>query len=257
MKICIQKLLLIALIFSLASCGTSNKIGYFRDLDHSKINNSVITNYSIAKIQPGDLLAINVIGNKESVAPFNPISDNPSVPGYGYRVNQAGEITIPIVGTVKAGGLTTDELRAKLLPLILPSIVTNNVTGDVSVRLMNFKISVLGDVARPNQYTITENEHINILEALALAGDLNVTAKRDNILLIREENGTKHTYPVNIASKKLLDLPYYYLQNNDIIVVDATQEKSDQADNKNYRTASLVLSALSVATVVVSLLIRK
>lgn len=253
MKICIQKLLLIALIFSLASCGTSNKIGYFRDLDHSKINNSVIANYSVTKIQPGDLLAINVTGNKESVAPYNPVIDNPSVPGYGYRVNQAGEVTVPIIGVVKAAGLTTDELKAKLLPLILPGIGT----GDVSVRLINFKISVLGDVARPNQYTISENEHINILEALALAGDLNVTAKRDDIILIREEGGVKHTYPINLGTKKLLDLPYYYLQNNDIIYVDATQQKADQVDNKSYRTASLVLSALSVAAVLVSLFYRR
>jgi len=252
MKICIQKLLLITLIISLASCGSSNKIGYFRDLDYSKTNNSVISNYSAVKIQSGDVLAITVTGNRESVAPFNPVDNNPAAPTAGYRVNQAGEITIPIVGVVKAAGLTTDELKAKLLPLILPDIKT----GDVVVRLTNFKISVLGDVVRPNQYTIT-NEHINILEALALAGDLNVTASRDNITLIREENGTRHAYPINLGTKKLYDLPYYYLQNNDVIVVQPTQEKADQVDNKSYRTASLVLSALSVAAVLVSLFYRR
>ena len=251
MKICIQKLLLITLIISLASCGASNRIGYLRDLDHSKINNSVISNYSVSKIQPGDVLAITVTGNKESVAPFNPVDDNPSDPTSGYRVNQAGEITVPIVGVVKAAGLTTDELKAKLLPLILPDIKT----GDVVVRLTNFKISVLGDVVRPNQYTVV-NEHINILEALALAGDLNVTAKRDDILLIREENGTRHTYPINLGTKKLYELPYYYLQNNDILYVEPGREKADQADTRSYRTASLALSGLSVLAVLVSLFRR-
>lgn len=252
MKICIQKLLLITLIISLASCGTSNKIGYFRDLDHSKTNNSVISNYSVAKIQPGDMLSITVTGNKESVAPFNPVvDDNTATPISGYRVNQAGEITMPIIGVVKAAGLTTDELKAKLLPLILPDIKT----GDVVVRLTNFKISVLGDVAKPDQYTIA-NEHINILEALALAGDLNVTAKRDDILLIREENGTRHAYPINLGTKKLYDLPYYYLQNNDILVVEPGREKADQADTRSYRTASLALSGLSVIAVLISLFRR-
>ena len=251
MKICIQKLLLITLIISLASCGTSNKIGYLRDLDHTKTNNSVISNYSVAKIQPGDLLAITVTGNKESVAPFNPVDNISGTPTSGYRVNQAGEITMPIVGVVKAAGLTTDELKAKLLPLILPDIKT----GDVVVRLTNFKITVLGDVAKPDQYTIT-NEHINILEALALAGDLNITARRDNIVLIREENGTRHAYPINLGTKKLFDLPYYYLQNNDQIIVEPGREKADQADNRSYRTTSLVLSGVSVIAVLVSLFRR-
>ena len=251
MKICIQKLLLITLIISLASCGASNRIGYLRDLDHSKINNSVISNYSVSKIQPGDVLAITVTGNKESVAPFNPVDNNAATPTAGYRVNQAGEITMPIIGVVKAAGLTTDELKAKLLPLILPDIKT----GDVVVRLTNFKITDLGDVAKPDQYTIA-NEHINILEALALAGDLNITARRDNIVLIREENGTRHAYPINLGTKKLFDLPYYYLQNNDQIIVEPGREKADQADNRSYRTTSLVLSGVSVIAVLVSLFRR-
>lgn len=99
------------------------------------------------------------------------------------------------------------------------------ITGlDVVVRIINLKISVMGDVARPNEYII-QNERINILQALTLAGDLNITAKRENLLLIRELDNKRYVYPIDLTSKKLLDLPYYYLQNNDIIIVEPDSKK--------------------------------
>ena len=250
MKICVQKILFIFLVFSLASCSEYSKISYFQDLDHSKVSNGVISNYSPIKIQAGDLLGINVTGNKESVAIFNQVDGSSTNPMYGYRVNPAGEIKMPVIGVVKVAELTTDELKAKLTTSLI-----DYVKGvDVDVRILNFKISVLGDVLRPNEYVV-QNDHINVLQALTLAGDLNITAKRDNILLIREQGGSRHIYPINLNSKKLFELPYYYLQNNDVIYVEPDQKKSDQVDTKGYRTATLALSALSILAVVFSVIL--
>ncbi|MEO8885719.1 MAG: polysaccharide biosynthesis/export family protein [Mucilaginibacter sp.] len=247
MKICVQKLLFICFFFFLASCSNYNKIPYFQDLDHSKISNTVINNYAPIKIQPGDLLGITISGNKEGMAAFNINEPPPTSPLFGYRVNSDGEIKLPLIGTVKAAELTTEELKAKLLVSLAEWVKG----GDIEVRIINFKISVIGDVLRPNEY-IVQNDRINILQALALAGDLNITAKRENLLLIREENGTRHYYPVNLTSKKLFALPYYYLQNNDVLVVEPDRKKYDQVDTKGYRDATLVLSALSVLGLLVS-----
>lgn len=249
MKISLPKILLVFVLLFLASCSEYNKIPYFQDLDHAKTTNSLINNYVPLKIHPGDLLGINVTGNKESMASLTLFDDLPSSPLYGYRVNSAGEIKLPLINTVQVADLTTEEIKTKLTNALSAFIGGVN----VDVRLINLKISVLGDVARPNEYTI-QNERINILQALALAGDLNITAKRENVLLVREQDGSRHIYPVDLTSKKLFDLPYFYLQNNDVLYVEPSSKKSDQVDTKGYRTATLALSAISVLSLIVSAL---
>ncbi|WP_460693373.1 polysaccharide biosynthesis/export family protein [Mucilaginibacter puniceus] len=249
MKTRLLKILSIFFLLFLASCSEYNKVPYFQDLDKTKTTNSLINNYAPLKIQPGDLLGINVSGNKESMASLTLFTDIPSSPLYGYKVNSAGEIKLPLINTVQVADLSTEEVKAKLTAALSPLIGGLN----VDVRIINLKIYVLGDVARPNEYTI-QNEKINILQALALAGDLNITAKRENVLLYREENGAKHVYPVDLTTKKLFDLPYFYLKNNDILVVEPSSKKTDQVDTKGYRTATLALSALSVLSLIVSAL---
>ena len=119
---------------------------------------------------------------------------------------------------MKVSGLTTEEVSQQLTSNLLPYLNK----PIVNVRVLNFKISVFGDVLKPDVFTI-QNEHININEALALAGDLNITAKRDNILLIREQNGKRQYFPVDLTKKEIFESPYYYLQNNDILVYRARQ----------------------------------
>lgn len=249
MKTRLLKIFLIFVILFSASCSQYNKIPYFQDLDHKKTSTSIITNYSPLKIHPGDLLAINITGNRESMAAVNLFNDLPSSPLYGYRVTSTGEIKIPLLNTVQVADLTTEEVKAKLM-----AGLSGYITGlDVVVRIINLKISVMGDVARPNEYII-QNERINILQALTLAGDLNITAKRENLLLIREREDKRYVYPIDLTSKKLLDLPYYYLQNNDIIIVEPDSKKYDQVDTKGYRNATLALSAISVLSLIFSAL---
>jgi polysaccharide biosynthesis/export protein len=252
MKTNLPKVLLIFVLLFLAACGEYNKIPYFQDLDKTKTTNSLINNFTPLKIQPGDMLGINVTGNKESMASLTLFNDLPTSPLYGYKVNAAGEIKLPLINTVQVADLTTEEIKAKLITALSAYIGGVN----VDVRIINLKISVLGDVARPNEYII-QNERINILQALALAGDLTITAKRENVLLYREENGSRHIYPVDLTSKKLFDLPYFYLKNNDILVVEPSSKKTDQVDTKGYRTATLALSAISVLSLIVSAVFLK
>ncbi|RZA01176.1 MAG: polysaccharide export protein [Sphingobacteriaceae bacterium] len=242
-----SKILLIFVLLFSASCSEYNKIPYFQDLDKTKTANSIINNYVPLKIQPGDVLGINVTGNRESMASLTLFTDLPSSPLYGYKVSSAGEIKLPLINTIQVADLTTEEIKAKLTTALSPYIGGLN----VDVRIINLKIYVLGDVARPNEYTI-QNEKINILQALALAGDLNITAKRENVILMREENGFKRTYPVDLTSKKVFDLPYFYLKNNDVLIVEPSSKKLDQVDTKGYRTATLALSAISVLSLIVS-----
>jgi polysaccharide export outer membrane protein len=264
----LKKVFFIALIFFNISCSTYKTIPYFQDLDHTKISQESIDNFSPLKIQAGDLLGINVT----SLSANNQFSsDNARVNGsnengggngkvnipvgsqntggnpvFGYRVNAAGEINLPYIGRIKVIGTTTDDLAAKLTPQ-LEQYLKQPI---VNVRILNFKISVVGDVLRPDIFTV-QNERITIIEALGLAGDLNITAKRKNVLLIREYDGKREYMPIDLTSKKIFTSPYYYLQNNDVIYVEPDRTKYAPID-RGYRTFSLLLSSISAASVVFS-----
>ncbi|MCC8426196.1 polysaccharide biosynthesis/export family protein [Mucilaginibacter sp. UR6-11] len=259
---------LAVLLFSM-SCSSYKTIPYFQDLDHTKISQESIDNYTPLKIQPGDLLGINV----NSLSPVNEFSsantringnndnngggtnksnipngsENTNAnPVFGYRVSPAGEIDLPYLGKMKVTGMTTDGLAAKLNPL-LEQYLKQPI---VNIRILNFKISVMGDVLRPDVYTI-QNERITIMEALGLAGDLNITAKRKNVILIREYDGKREYLPVDLTSKKIFSSPYYYLQNNDVIYVEPDRIKYAPLD-RGYRTLTTVLAVITTAGVVVT-----
>lgn len=250
------------------SCSTYQTIPYFQDLDHTKISQESIDNFSPLKIQAGDLLGINVTslstnnefssgnarvnggsdgsnGNGKTNIPLGTENTN-SNPVFGYRVNTAGEINLPYIGRIKVIGTTTDDLATKLTPQ-LEQYLKQPI---VNVRILNFKISVIGDVLRPDIFTV-QNERITIIEALGLAGDLNITAKRKNVLLIREYDGKREYMPIDLTSKKIFTSPYYYLQNNDVIYVEPDRTKYAPLD-RGYRTFSLLLSSISAASVVFS-----
>jgi len=264
----LKKVFFIALIFFNISCSTYRTIPYIQDLDHTKISQESIDNFSPLKIQSGDLLGINVTslsannefssGNARVNGSNETGGENGKVniplgtentnnnPVFGYRVNAAGEINIPYIGRIRVIGTTTDELSTKLTPQ-LEQYLKQPI---VNVRILNFKISVVGDVLRPDVFTV-QNERITIIEALGLAGDLNITAKRKNVLLIREYDGKREYLPIDLTSKKIFTSPYYYLQNNDVIYVEPDRTKYAPID-RGYRTFSLLLSGISAASVVFS-----
>ena len=253
-KISIKQCLFLILISSLCSCTAYKKGLYFQDVQETetiKINE----NLQVVHIQTGDILGINVSSrNPESSAIFNynlnrvngpnSFTDNPVI---GYLVDEGGFIHLPLLGTLKVDGLTISELRATIEAAVA-KLYNDPV---VNIRIINFKVSILGDVLRPNVYTL-QSDQTNILDALTLAGDLNTTAERKNILLIRVENGERKLVHLDITSKKFMSSPYFYLKNNDKIYVSPGRSKFSSMNEGGYRTASLILSGLSIIAILLS-----
>lgn len=260
MKRTFINLVVVGLLFFAASCGTYKQVPYFQDLDRSSVVSQEIKNYSPFTIQSGDILGISVTSNSDpsAVAVFNynlnrvngVNSDfTPSNAVVGYLVDTKGNIQVPYLGTMKVAGYTTTDLRDQLEK----SLVKYVNLPVVNIRILNFKIGVMGDVMKPDVYTF-QNEKVSILDALSSAGDLTITGKRQNVLLIREINGKREFIPIDLTSKKLFESPYYYLRNNDILYVDPDRTKFAQYDT-GYRTASLIISAVSAASLVITVIL--
>jgi polysaccharide export outer membrane protein len=215
----------------MTSCFSTRKTIYFRNVEDATIISKIETEAPV--IHKNDLLSIKVsslnpnaseIFNSSSNAGgmMNSVNDGTSTAAFGHLVDNDGNIQIPILGNMKAEGLTQMALKDS----ILKQIITRNLLIDpiVTVRFLNFKISVMGEVENPAVYNVP-NEKITLLEALALAGDLTVYSRRDNILLIREDNGEKKLVRLNLRTSEIFSSPYYYLKSNDIIYVEHNKAK--------------------------------
>lgn len=243
----------------LTSCGVQYKqVPYFQNLQDSGRIEEIISNYSVLKIQKEDILAITVSSlNAEASAIFN-MGNTSSIQGAatpnnypmntanGFMVDQEGNIQLPLVGSIKLEGLTTAEARKLIENSLLP-FLKEPVVG---LRLINFKISVLGDVARPGVYPV-QNERISIPEALSMAGDLTITALRSNVLLIREDQGKREYIRLDLQDKDVFNSSYFYLKNNDVLYVTPSNAKYASVDS-SYRNVSIILSALSVIALLIS-----
>jgi len=252
-------LYLITTILLLSSCGVKYEtIPYFTDVPSDSTIQEQIKNQTVLKIQKNDILAITVNSlNPEASAIFNMGSTSsnqtnatgnldPVLTANGFLVDQNGNIQLPLVGSVQVVGLTTAEARATLEKKLVQYLKE----PVVSLRLVNFRVSVLGDVLRPGVYPVN-NERVNVSEALSMAGDLTITAERNNVLLIREDQGVRKYIRLNMQSKKLLNSPYYYLQNNDVLYIQPGKTKYASVD-ASYRNVSLVISALSVIALLIT-----
>ena len=244
----------------LSSCGSTKNIAYFQNAKYIDYEQSKYL-YD-AKIMPKDILTITVTTvNPEAAVPFNltiPTVVNQerrstySQPTLqSYLVDNEGCIDFPIVGIIKVGGLTKSDSEQLILSKIKPYL-NENERPVVTVRMTNYKISVLGEVAKPGMFTV-DNEKINILEALAKAGDLTIYGVRTNVKLIREdETGKKQIYTLNLNDASLVSSPYYYLQQNDIVYVEPNKVKSR---NSNVGTTTgLWLTGTSILISLASLL---
>ncbi len=249
--------LFIAILF-LSACGVKYKtIPYFVDLPTGNQAED-INNQTVLKIQKNDILAITVSSlDPKSDAYFNQgnissiqmaTSTGSAATPNGFIVDQGGNVQLPYLGSVKVEGLSTYDAR-KLIEEKLESgkFLMKPV---LNIRLVNFKISILGDVVRPGVYPV-QSERITIIEALGMAGDLNITAKRNDVLLIRENLGKRQQVKLNLQSKDIFNSPYYYLENNDVVVVTPSAAKYASVDS-SYRNAALVISALSVIALLIT-----
>lgn len=234
---------LVLLSMSLTSCNSYKKATYFQDLDRESTTRESIKNYNPITIQPEDVLSVSITSlNPESSAIFNFASNNigssPESSG-GYTVDQFGEIQLPVLGPIQVGNLTTAQVREKIESKLKPYLKEPVVIA----KLVNFKISIIGDVSNPGLYKI-QNERLSVPEALSLAGDLNITAVR-RLMIIREKNGEREYIPVDLRSKDLFNSPYYYLRNNDILYAEAGKSKFASLD-PTYQRIGLLLSIASV-----------
>lgn len=238
------------------SCNTYQQVPYFQDLNRTSVIQEEIRNYTPLTIQKGDILGISVTNpNPEASAEFNynlnrvngvNTDYSPSNAVTGYLVDDKGNIDIPLLGTMKVEGYTTNDLHDQLVK----SLSTYLKQPIVNIRILNFKVSVLGDVAKPAVYSFP-TERVTLTDALGMAGDLDITAKRQTVLLIREVDGKRTFVPIDLTSKKIFESPYYYLKNNDVIYVDPDRSKYAPVD-RGYRTATIVISALSVVAIVMT-----
>mgnify|MGYP003302008913 CR=1 FL=1 len=167
-----------------------------------------------------------------------------------YLVDNNGNIEFPSLGTLHVGGLTKSEAERIIHQRLQPFFSDNKFI--VNVRMINYKISVLGEVARPNTYTVS-NEKVNVFEALALAGDLTIYGKRDGVKLIREDaQGRKEVVRLNLNDANIIHSPYYYLQQNDVLYVEPNKAKAKNSDIGSSTT--LWFSATSIMISLTSLL---
>ncbi len=252
MKNWFKTVLLFCSVLFISSCVSKKDIIYFQndEIDQTKVSNSYKT-----IIKPDDLLQITITAlDTDAVRAFNlaavtySTSSNSAIgvaQQQNYLVDSNGMIDFPVIGKLSIGGLSREEFIAMLKEKLDPDYIKN---PNINVRLANYKVSVLGDVRLPGSYTIP-NERITILEALALAGDLNISGKRQNILVLREEEGEKVRYNVDLLSKELFISPVYYLQQNDVIYVEPNYARIQSASS-NSNTGLFI----SIAGVLMSLL---
>jgi polysaccharide export outer membrane protein len=238
------------LAFFGTSCLNSKKYVYFSDLQQASGEELMVNRPSI-KIEPGDILQITVSTIDRDISQLlNPTTNGitgvntPVAPG--YLVDSVGAIEMPLVGKVTVAGKTTTEITEIVKEAMSKSV--KNVF--VSTRLLNFRISILGDVARPGSYNIA-NERVSLLEALSMAGDLNIGAKRDNVLLIREIEGKRRYVTINLNDSKTLSSPYFYLSNKDVIYVKPSSSRLFTSST-GFQILPTIFGALSLALVIYS-----
>ncbi len=246
-------------VLVLSACSTKN-VAYFKNSD--EVDLSASKQLYDARIMPKDILTITVsASDDEAAAPFNltvatPINVNTrssysQATLQSYLVDNEGMIDFPKIGEVKVGGLTKSEAEKIIADGIKP-YMNENENPIVTVRMINYKISVLGEVNRPGMYTVS-NEKISILEALAQAGDLTIYGVRNNVKLIREDaSGQKSIYVLNLNDANLINSPYYYLQQNDIVYVEPNKVKAQNSSVGSMTT--LWFSATSILISLTSLL---
>ena len=206
------------LIVLVASCASKKDVYYFQDIDSTAAENS----FKFLNIQPGDILDIQIKAlNPESVLVFQRQAtlglqqqqvQNRAIDG--YLVGEDGSINLPIVGAIDTTNQSTQALAQIIQEALKPYI--NNPT--VNIRLLNFRISVLGEVNNPGTFTVLE-ERLSLPQALGLAGDLTINGDRNHLLLIRNEKGKKTNQVIDLTKTDFLQSPFYFLKQNDIIYV--------------------------------------
>nr|WP_288936063.1 polysaccharide biosynthesis/export family protein [uncultured Allomuricauda sp.] len=231
------------------SCSPSKDVVYFQDA--SQFETLVDDNTFTTKFKVDDLVSINVSTlDPEASAPFNLFrgSEEGGIrpEQVNYLVDKNGEIDFPVIGKVKIEGLSPSETR-ELLRDRLKDYLKDPI---INIRIRNFTITVLGSVNRPGTYPIN-GEQITIMEALGYAGDINIKGRRDNVMVIRDFDGTKVYNRINLNSKDALKSPVYYLTQNDVVYVEPNKSGKTQSSLDQRATIAIsIISTLITSTVI-------
>lgn len=268
--------ILAAALLLFASCRTT-QVAYISDATRDSAQ-TILDTYT-ATILPGDQLYIYVESQTpESVIPFNQethkaqielsraINLDTSQRGLiqqqnavmqnqtqyittevtGYTVNEQGQISFPILGQINAAGLTLDSLMSHIAQRLKNEGLVNDPT--VTAKIMNFRVTVVGEVRKPQQIHV-QGTRLTILEAIAICGDLTDNAIRDKLVVIRSDGGNRQMGEINLTTKELLDSPYYYLHNNDIVYVEPTERRKRISD-RDPDIPKYISIAVSVASLI-------
>lgn len=250
-KVVAQLSIILCSIVIFASCVNTRNSKYFVDQNDAVLETATKNPETI--ITPGHLLSINVSSlNPDATAIFNAKPDIGGQQGPGYLVNKEGNIQFPILGNIKAEKLTGDQLRQDIVKLLVDKKLL--IDPIVSVRFLNFKVTVLGEVNRPTVIDVP-NERISLLEALGFAGDITIYGQKENVMVIREEDNKKIIKRINLNSSELFGSPYYYLKSNDIVYVEANKAKV-ASSTRTSQLLPIILTALSFTAIVVDRVFR-
>ncbi len=237
----------------IVGCVSPTKIRYVQDIDSVQISDGV--NKPI-QLRPNDIITINLASQRmEALSSFYkisytamPESSGVSVNVPEYIIDSNGFIKFPQLGKIELSGLTLQEAESKLSTELLEYV--NDVA--VEIRLRNFKITVLGDVLRPGTFPIDDTQ-ITLLQALGLAGDMNITGDRKQVKVIRETDGSKKSVTLDLTSADFINTEYYYLMQDDIIIVEPNRSKIQTSGF--YNTATFFVSIASLVSTMVIVLV--
>lgn len=266
MKKLLRCTLLMVVVASLAACNpqTWKNINYLQDINGDTVMPMAVNRGII--IQPQDQLSIIVTSRNnllaaqfnKSIATYYTGSEMATTGGSqritGYVVDNEGDIMFPQIGRIHVAGMNRWELQDMITQrLVEEGLLTD---ANVTVEFLNFKISVLGEVPSPGTYTVT-GDKITIFQALALARDLSIYGKRDNVMVVREQNGERRIYTLDLRNSSLFDSPAYYLQQNDVVYVTPSDVRAGQSTiNENYfKSGGFWMSLGSLAITVTNLII--
>ncbi len=258
MKKIIYYLSVVITISLFASCASKEKIVQYQNIENLPAN--TLSKFHTT-LEPDDLLMI-IVSAQDPIAaqPFNLVTNfsvNPNNQSGGsqaqqqlYLVDNKGFIDFPVIGKVEVAGKTREQV-VSLLEKEISKYISKPI---INLRIMNYQVTVQGEVVRPGVHTIN-SERISLPEALTLSGDVTIYGNRKNILIIREENGSRSTHRVDITKSDFLDSPFYYLKQNDIVYVEPNKVKmNSSAVGPNVST---MISVVSLLITILALAIKK
>ncbi|WP_036384330.1 polysaccharide biosynthesis/export family protein [Muricauda sp. MAR_2010_75] len=244
--------LLATIALLVTSCASRKDVVYFQNSNN--FETLVDKNTFSPKFKVDDLVGIHISTlNPEASVPFNLFrgsqEDGMRPEQVDYLVDQDGEIDFPVIGKIKIAGLSPEEVRV-LLREKLSDYLKDPI---INIRLRNFTVTVLGDVNNPGTYRV-EGERITLLEAIGLAGDLTIKGRRDNVMVIRDFDGTKVYTKVDLTDKEVLNSPVYYLTQNDVVYIEPNKSAvtASSLDNRAGLYVSIISTLITSAIILIT-----